>query len=78
MGINLKHTTDQSKNHTMYVKKNVEALPGDDTNDIIEQLIASFLENYEDPMLESRNGSGYSFDSVEMFDIHFHKIHPNG
>ena len=75
MGINLKHSTDQSKNHTMYVKKkNFEALPGDDTNDIIEQLIASFLENYEDPVLESRNGSGYSYDSVEMLDIHFHKI----
>ena len=75
MGINLKHSTDHSENHTMYVKsKNVEALPGDDTNDIIEQLIASFLENYEDPVLESRNGSGYSYDSVEMLDIHFHKI----
>ena len=72
IGINLKHL-DSSKNYTTYIKsKNVEALPGDDTNNITSELLDSLYENYDD--LVPRNGSGYSFDSVEMLGIHFHKI----
>ena len=45
--INLMHITDANKRITFYMKTdNIICLPGDNTDDILEQLIASFYEKY--------------------------------
>ena len=74
LGVNLKYSTDTVKRRTFYVKsRNVDALPGDDTNDIINELTNSFFDNYQQQILIPRNGSGYVFDGVEVLGIPFHK-----
>ena len=46
MGVNFMHTTDRDKNRTFHVKSdNAEIRLGDDTNDIINKLFESFLNN---------------------------------
>ena len=47
MAIIFKHITDASKKYTIYVKsKNIEMRAGDDTDDILTEVLESFLENY--------------------------------
>ena len=49
IGINFSNLTDKEKNHTSYIKsKNIEILPGDDTNEIIKELT---FDNYQDQLL---------------------------
>ena len=75
LGVNLKYSTDTVKRRTFYVKsRNVDALPGDDTNDIINELTNSLFDNYQQQILIPRNGSGYVFDGVEVLGIPFHTI----
>ena len=73
--INFSNLTDKEKNHTSYIKsKNIEILPGDDTNEIIKELTTSLFENYQDQLLILRNSSNYIFDSVDVLGIHFQQI----
>ena len=75
IGINFSNLTDKEKNHTSYIKsKNIEILPGDDTNEIIKELTASLFENYQDQLLILRNSSNYIFDSIDVLGIHFQQI----
>ena len=67
IGINLVHTTKPNDRITFYVKTdNVTCLPSDNTEEILDLLIASFYEKYK--------GSSYVYESVEGSAIHFHKI----
>ena len=48
MGINFMSITDKEKIRTFYVKSdNKEIILGNDTNNIINELIESFLSNYQ-------------------------------
>ena len=60
---------------TFYVKsKNIECYPSDNSEDILNQLIDSLLEYFNDKLMICRTDSGYVFESIEGFSIHFHKI----
>ena len=75
MGVNFMHTADRDKNCTFHVKSdNAEIRLGDDTNDIINKLFESFLNNYQKEEQILRNGSNYTFESVDILGIHFHNI----
>ena len=75
MNINFMHTTDPNKNRNFYVKSdNVEIRPGSNINDVLIKLLESFLDNYGKEEQILRNGSNYSFESVDMTAIHFHDI----
>ena len=75
MGVNFMHTTDRDKNHTFHVKSdNAETRLGDDTNDVINKLFESFLNNYQKEEQILRNGSNYTFESVDILGIHLHNI----
>ena len=75
IGINFSNLIDKEKNHTSYIKsKNIEILPGDNTNEIIKELTSSFFDNYQQKLLELRNAICYILDNVEVLGIHFHQI----
>ena len=65
VGINLKHITED-KRITFYVKTpNIICLPTDNTDDILDQLIASFYRFYQDKLLICRTGSCFVYETVE-------------
>ena len=74
MAVNFRHTTDHSI-RTFHIKSdNVEITQGSKTNDIMTNLLESFLTRYEQKENILRNGSDYSFECVDMTGIHFHNI----
>ena len=75
--INLRQTTED-KRITFYVKTaTIICLPSDNTNDILEQLIASFYKFYIEKLLICRTDSSFVYESAEGLGIHFHKIDLN-
>ena len=71
---NLIHSTESDR-ITFYLKsKNIVCLPSDDSEDILNQLIDSLLEYFDDELMVCRTDSSYVFESIERFSIHFHKI----
>ena len=74
IAVNLIHLT-KSDRITFYVKsKNIVSLPSDDSEDILNQLIDSVLEYFNDKLMVCRTDSSYVFENTEGFSIHFHKI----
>ena len=68
------HTTDRDKNRTFHVKSdNAEIRIGSNTN-VITILFESFLNSYQKEGQILRNGSNYTFESVDILDIHFHNM----
>ena len=62
----------------MYTKSdNVEIRIGDDTNDVIKELIKSFLQRYQESLLEKMRGSEFEFDGVNLLYYDFNKISLN-
>ena len=59
----------------IYVKsKNIECLPSDNSEDILNQLIDLLLKYFEEKLIICRTDCSYDFKSIEGFSIHFHKI----
>ena len=74
IAINLIHLT-KSDRIIFYVKsKNIECHLSDNSEDILNQLIDSFLEYFHDKLMICRTDSSYAFESVEGLSIRFHKI----
>ena len=78
MGVNFMCITDQEKTRTFHVKSdNADIRLGNDAYDIINELIKSFLSNYQKEEQMLRNGSNYIFESVDILDIYIHSIKLN-
>ena len=56
---------------------NIEIMIGDDNNDIIEELIKSFLQKYEDNLQNKMRGSDFEFDGVNVLYYDFYEISLN-
>ena len=66
MGVNFIHTIDKEKLRTFHIKSNnIEIRSSSDTNDIATKLLESFLNKYEQEENILKNGSNYSFESVD-------------
>ena len=79
MGLNFMCITDKEKTFTFHVKSdNAEIRLGNDTYDIINELIKSFLFNYQKEEQILRNGSNYIFESIDILNIDIHKIQLRG
>ena len=75
MGVNFMCISDKEKTRTFYVNgDNKEIRLGNGTSNIINELIKSFLSNYQKEGQILRNGSNYTFESVDILDIHFHNM----
>ena len=52
---------------------NEEIRLGNETSEIINRLIESFLINYQNEEKILRNGSNFAFESVDLLAYHIHK-----
>ena len=74
MGINMVHISEQRRITHFARPDNVICLPSSDTNEIINQLLTSLYEKYEQDLLISQASSSFSYESVEELNIHFNKV----
>ena len=75
MGINFLSTNDTGEIRTFYVPSdNEEIRLGNETPEIITEVIKSFLSSYQKEENILRNGSNLVFDSVDLLAVHIHKI----
>ena len=66
---------DSEETRTMHTKShNIENLMGNETDEIIEILFESLLQNYQKNLEESMRGSGFVFDSIDLLYYHLQKI----
>ena len=68
MSINFISSKDDSDEiHEMHTRShNVEIMMGSETDEIIEELFESLLQNYQRDLEESMKGSKFVFDSVDL------------
>ena len=70
--------TDATERHILHSKSdNVETMRGIDDDEIIEELIDSFIKRYQEGLETKIQGSSYTFESVELLEYHFHKVSLN-
>ena len=74
MGINIVHISEKRKITHFSRSNNVICLPSSDTNEIINQLLTSLHEKYEQDLLISHASSRVSYKTVEELNIHFNEI----
>ena len=53
---------------------NVICLPSSDTNEILNQLLTSLYQKYEQVLITSHASSSFRYESVEESNIHFNKV----
>lgn len=65
-----RHIMDSTKKYAFYVRSNnIEMRNGDDIDDILNKVLESFFENYEKEENILRNGSYFTFDSVDTYNF---------
>ena len=70
--------TDATERQILHSKSdNVETMRGIDANEIIEELIDSFIKRYQERLETKMQGSSYTFERVELLEYHFHKVSLN-
>ena len=75
MGVNCISSNDTGEIRTFYVNTyNEEVRYGNEPNDTINELLKSFLNNYQNEEKILRNGSEFVFESVDSLSYHIHKI----
>ena len=52
---------------------NIEIIMGSETDEIIEELLKSSLQRYQEGLEKSRKGSEFIFDSVDLLYYHLQK-----
>ena len=74
MPINFKSSKDSRETRNMHQKSdNIEIMMGSETDNIINELIDSFLQIYLEGLEESMRGSEFIFDSVDLLYFHLQK-----
>ena len=75
MRINFIYFKDSKETRTMYSKRrNIEIMMGNETDDIIEELRKSLLQNYKKDLKEPMTGSEFVSDSIDLLCYHLQKI----
>ena len=71
MQINFISSKDSRETRTIHTKsRNIEIMMSSETNDIIEELSESFLQNYQERLEKSMKGSEFIFDIVDLMYYH--------
>ena len=71
MGVNFISSNDIGEIRTFFVwSDNEEIRSGNETNDIVNELIKSFSSNYQNEEKILRNGSNFVFESVDLLSYH--------
>ena len=78
MTINFFSSKDSKETRTMYSPNdNIEIMMGSETDKIIEELLKSFLQRYQEGSEESMKRSEFVFDSVNSLYYKLHKVSLN-
>ena len=74
MLIDVMSSRNSAETHTMHTRShNVEIVIGNETDDIIKELFKSLLQKYQEGLEESKKGSKFVFDSVDLLHYHLQK-----
>ena len=75
MSINVISSKDDSDEvRKMHTKShNVEIMMGSETDEVIEELFESLLQNYQKYLEKSMKGSEFIYDSVDLLYYHLQK-----
>ena len=74
IGINMVHISEEKRITHFSRSDKVIYLPSSNTSDIINQLLASFYQKYQEDLRLSHASSSFTYESVEECNIHFNKI----
>ena len=74
MGFNMVHIDDKRRITHFSRSDNVICMSSSDTNEILNELLTSLYEKYQEDLQLSRTSSSFSYESVEECNIHFNKI----
>ena len=75
MAINFISSKDSDDTRTMHTKSNnVETMIGSETDEIIEDLLESFLQKYQEGLEESMRGSEFVYDSSDALYNDLNKV----
>ena len=74
IGFNMIHIDDKRRITHFSRSDNVVCMPSSDTNKILNELLTSLYEKYQEDLQLSRTSSSFSYESVEECNIHFNKI----
>ena len=68
MSINFIFSIDSDETRNLRTKSNnIEIMMGNETDEIIDELFESFLQNYQKDLEESMRKSEFNFDSVDLW-----------
>ena len=73
IGINIVHISEQKRITHFSRSNNVICLPSSDTSDIINQLLSSLYQKYQEDLRLLHASSSFTYESVEECNIHFNK-----
>ena len=75
MRVNLISSKDTGETRTIFVwSDNEEIRSANETDEIIEELLKSFLNNYQKEEIVFRKRSDFVFESVDLLAYSVHKI----
>ena len=74
IGINYIHITDNKRITHFTKSENIKCLPSSNTDDILNVLLASLYEKYNEDKQLCHTSSSFIYESVEELNIHFHKV----
>ena len=75
MAINFISSENSDETRTIHTKSNnVEIMIGSETDEIIEDLLESFLQKYQEGLEESVRGSEFANDSVNALYYNLNKV----
>lgn len=74
IGFNMMHISNNRRITHFSRCDNVICMPSSNTNEILQQLLTSLYERFQDDLQLSRETSSFVYESVEECNIHFHKI----
>ena len=75
MQINFISSKDSEETCTMHTKShNIEIMMGNETDEIIEKLFESLLQNYQKNLEEPMRGSEFVPNSIDLLYYHLHKV----
>ena len=74
MSINFIFSIDSDETRNLRTESNnIEIMMGNETDEIIDELFESFLQNYQKDLEESMRKSEFNFDSVDLWYYHLQK-----
>ena len=78
MIINFISSKDSDESRTMHTKsKSTEIMMGNETDEVIEELIESLLQKYQEVLEEQMRGSEFNFDIIGFLHCNLNKISLN-